>query len=145
MARYVLVFSSHKSLQSERSSWGYYMWPFIEISEYGIRSFLVGIWVWKYQVCPWRMPGLGGGSRCVTLLQSVQSSGRASNKKECHAPLQVFLSTYVCVWVFSGFVLTSSDPVKIDITIAVNFNGTWLEFYLNFFSNCTKQCKLRVF
>lgn len=45
MTRYTSVFSSHKSLWNEWSSWDYYLWPSMEISEYGIRSFLVGIWV----------------------------------------------------------------------------------------------------
>lgn len=49
------------------------------------------------------MPGLGGGFRCVALPQSVQISGRASNKKkERHVPLQFFTefySFYQCLFV----------------------------------------------
>lgn len=96
-------------------------------------------------MCSRRIPGLGGGSRCVTLDKSAEISGKASKKKkECHVPLQVFyrilqfLSTYMCVLVFSGFTLMSSDPIKIGVAIAVNFTGAWLEFYLTIFSNCTK-------
>lgn len=41
------------------------------------------------------MPGLEGGSRCVTLPQSVQISGKASNKKkERHVPLRFFTGFY---------------------------------------------------
>lgn len=55
------------------------------------------------------------------------------------------LQTRVCVGVFSGFALMSSDPMKISIAFVVNFTGAWLEFCLSFFSNCTKQYKLQVF
>lgn len=91
MTRYTLVFSSHKSLWSEWSSWGYYLWPSMEISEYGIRSFFC--WYLNLKISNMSLKNAWSVRRLLRV-----STQRSSNKKNEHyTPLHFLRILQMCL------------------------------------------------